>query len=565
MADSRQILIRKFHSISPRCLTVLILSFILLTAAFIRLVNLGISPPGLNQDEAANAWNAYCLLKTGKDQTGQSWPIFYMHALGGNRTPLYIYLLLPFQAIGGLNIYTTRLPSVLGGVLTVAIIFFIGKRLFNPTVGLLAAGLLALSPWHVQQSRWGHEGNLSALLSMIPLAMLLMANMPVSDDEGRQPRPIWGALAGAATGIICYGYHSVRIFVPIFLFGSMLVVFTGWWHCFKTRKGSLAIIAFVVAFMATFGPLAWQHIFHPEGIARHVQYQEKLWVDGGPFMAIKNIALRYIRHFGFGFLFLYGDRSMIHSPPKMGLFDLYMFPLMIAGFVSILCRFRYSRAARILFVLVLIYPIGDSFFGVTYGLHALRCQLGLCGMVLLAAVGGAGIGRWLWKRKKVAALTAVLVFIVVVIGFSVRSLSYFFGEYNQQIGIYHYYHCDLVEACQWLRPRFKDVDAVFCTTDTMNQPYIVTLVAIGYDPDQWFRDEREFYRTDNYEFDLYTRYGKMYFVYGSLFEPAIANLLSSNRQSRMVFIVRPNELGFGNPVHKIFRPDGYEVLRIYER
>ena len=98
----------------------LILLFILILAAFLRLVKLGqISPPGLNQDEAANAWSAYCILKTGKDYSGAHWPIYYVRNLGGNSTPLYVYLLLPFQAIGGLNVYTARLPGALGGVFTV--------------------------------------------------------------------------------------------------------------------------------------------------------------------------------------------------------------------------------------------------------------------------------------------------------------------------------------------------------------------------------------------------------------------------------------------------------------
>ncbi|MBI5865790.1 MAG: hypothetical protein HZB38_15060, partial [Planctomycetes bacterium] len=43
---------------------------ILLLAAALRLAGLTTVPPGLNQDEAANAWNAWCLLKSGHDQHG---------------------------------------------------------------------------------------------------------------------------------------------------------------------------------------------------------------------------------------------------------------------------------------------------------------------------------------------------------------------------------------------------------------------------------------------------------------------------------------------------------------
>ena len=87
------------------------LAVILVVGTILRVANLGQSPPGLNQDEAINAWNAHCLLKTGKDQVGVAWPIFYSRAIGENRTTLYYYFSIPFQAMGGLNVVTTRLPS----------------------------------------------------------------------------------------------------------------------------------------------------------------------------------------------------------------------------------------------------------------------------------------------------------------------------------------------------------------------------------------------------------------------------------------------------------------------
>jgi 4-amino-4-deoxy-L-arabinose transferase-like glycosyltransferase len=127
---------------------------ITLLGAGLRLYNLRQSPPGFNQDEAANAWNAWCLLKTGKDQHGVSWPIFYTKSLGGNSSTLFIYAIIPFQAIGGLNIVTTRLPGAVGGIITILLIYYVGRRLFNEATGLWAALLLTLNPWHLQQSRW---------------------------------------------------------------------------------------------------------------------------------------------------------------------------------------------------------------------------------------------------------------------------------------------------------------------------------------------------------------------------------------------------------------------------
>lgn len=214
----------------------ILLFIILLLAAFLRLVNLSQSPPGLNQDEAANAWSAYCMLKTGKDYTGASWPIYYMRNLGGNSTPLFIYMILPFQAIGGLNVYTSRLPAVCAAVFTVWLSYFVAKKLFDTGTGLATAALLAFNPWHLQQSRWGHEASIAPLLGLIPLAGMLWANLPVSNDKNNHPRPVIAGISGVLAGIGCFGYHSVRLFVPIFIFALVLFNLPQWWKNVKTKK-----------------------------------------------------------------------------------------------------------------------------------------------------------------------------------------------------------------------------------------------------------------------------------------------------------------------------------------
>ena len=52
--------------------TAAVLAAIIFIATAVRLAGLSAVPPGLNHDEAANAWNAYCLLRTGHDQVGET-------------------------------------------------------------------------------------------------------------------------------------------------------------------------------------------------------------------------------------------------------------------------------------------------------------------------------------------------------------------------------------------------------------------------------------------------------------------------------------------------------------
>jgi len=59
---------------APR--TRLLLAAIVVAAAALRLPLLGSVPPGLIPDEASTAYDAYSVLKTGRDQYGELLPLF---------------------------------------------------------------------------------------------------------------------------------------------------------------------------------------------------------------------------------------------------------------------------------------------------------------------------------------------------------------------------------------------------------------------------------------------------------------------------------------------------------
>jgi 4-amino-4-deoxy-L-arabinose transferase-like glycosyltransferase len=562
---------------SPSRCSKILLFAILLFAAALRFYNLRTAPPGLNQDEAANAWSAYCLLKAGKDYHYRtSWPIFYVRNVGGNSSTLYVYLMMPFQAIGGLNVYTTRLPAAVGGVLAVWLTFFVGRRLFNPATALVAAALLAVDPWHLQHSRNGLESSITPLCSIVPLALLLWAGLLSGDKKMTlSPRPAAAALAGLLTGIGCFGHWEVRIFVPVFLFLVVLFTLPDCWKTIKTRKGALAVALFVLGFAVTWGSLIWQHIFHPEGIARHLSFSPDR-IDNVSFAeAFKNVALRYIQHFSPAFLFIEHDPNPFFSPPHMGYFYWYMLPLMVAGLIWLLWRFKSSVSARLLLASLLAYPVGDCLVW-GGGLSILRSAPGVCALVLLSAVGAVDTVRWLWAKSYKAAIVAAVIFSIVVIGMNIKYLHYFYGKYSREPDVYHYFHTDLVEACEWLQPRFNDFDIVFCTANGLNMPYVISTVVLGYDPKLWFSQPRDFITIG--EWDYYTRYGKMHFLYDySTF--SFLELQKNFAPGRVLLILRPEEytalIGFEelerpdefkleNPtehiIHKIYGPDGGEVL-----
>src|SRR3972149_7127291 len=142
--------------------TVQIVAVILLAAA-LRFFALGANPPSPYWEEAALGYDAYSILKTGKDFHGNSWPLVAFESFGDYKPSLYFYAAVPSIAVFGLNTFAVRFPSAFFGSLTVFLVFLLLKSMLPKklsAVAPLAALFLAISPWHILVSRVGFETNL---------------------------------------------------------------------------------------------------------------------------------------------------------------------------------------------------------------------------------------------------------------------------------------------------------------------------------------------------------------------------------------------------------------------
>src|SRR5438270_3600910 len=88
------------------------IALIIVLGFFLRIVNLQVSPPGFNADEAALGYNAYSILKTGKDEWGETLPLVFK-SFSDYKPGVYVYLDIPFVALFGLNELAVRLPSII--------------------------------------------------------------------------------------------------------------------------------------------------------------------------------------------------------------------------------------------------------------------------------------------------------------------------------------------------------------------------------------------------------------------------------------------------------------------
>lgn len=138
------------------------LIFVILMAVGIavRIIGFGVIPGDLNQDEAFAGYNAYTMLQYGVDSAGYRFPV-YLFTWGSGMSALNTYLMMPFMAIFGPQIWVIRMPQLIVACLTLWVVYLLIKRMYNEKTALFVMFLLVICPWHITMSRWGLDANLA--------------------------------------------------------------------------------------------------------------------------------------------------------------------------------------------------------------------------------------------------------------------------------------------------------------------------------------------------------------------------------------------------------------------
>lgn len=174
----------------------------LLLALSLRLVNLGGRPFWYDE--------AFAVLYAEKPFAAMLYGTITPDASGAAADvhPLFYYSLLHgWLKLVGDSPAGARSLSVLFGVATVGLIYLLGKRLFEERVGLSAALLVALSPFHVYYSQ---EARMYALLGLVAMAALFFF-VRAWEDGG------WGNWVGYAffAALTLYAHNLGAIFLAV--------------------------------------------------------------------------------------------------------------------------------------------------------------------------------------------------------------------------------------------------------------------------------------------------------------------------------------------------------------
>lgn len=191
----------------------IIVAIIILLSFFIKVYSLDKSPPSVGFDEAGLGYNAYSILKTGKDEYGNFMPLS-LRSFNDYKPALYAYLSIPFIAVMGLNEISTRMVSVIAGTFSLLFLYFFLKEFVkNKYLRWFVFVVLAFQPWRVHFSRVALEANLSACFFVIGAWFLYKNNFLLKIKETFLKKllvPFFFALSA-------YSYHGARAAVPVFI------------------------------------------------------------------------------------------------------------------------------------------------------------------------------------------------------------------------------------------------------------------------------------------------------------------------------------------------------------
>jgi 4-amino-4-deoxy-L-arabinose transferase-like glycosyltransferase len=402
----------------------LILLIIVTIGSILRFYNVWENPPGLYIDEVSGGYNSYTILQRGEDEHGNKFPVFFK-AFGEYKMPLYVYATSGAIGVFGKNEFAIRFTSVMCGILSLFMFYFLIKKLLEldktkltskikSLLPIVSTFLLSISSWHIHFSRGGFEANLALLLYISAIYFFLLYI--------KKHKNIYLIGLVLLLALTPYTYNIYRIIAP----ATLMLLFA--FILNKSHKTLKYILPAMILFLVLFIPII-QFSLTEEGLVRFTQtsafseykqdsLSEKIYVY--PMVYLKN----YLSFFSFDFLFNFGDGNGRHQVPGFGLLYRWQFPFLLIGFYYLMTR-KKSVLKYCVLLILLLTPLGASV--AVPSPHSLRA---LPMVIPLAVFTACGLIVFFEKIKKLRKGIIALLGMIVFYEFIIYAHFYYFHYPN---------------------------------------------------------------------------------------------------------------------------------------
>ncbi len=468
----------------------LTLIFIIILASFLRLYKLDTVPVSMFGDEMDVGYQAYSILKTGKDYYGNFMPL-HIQSIAEWRTPVYIYSVVPTVAIFGITPLGVRLPAAIFGILGVIGFYFLIRKIRLTYLGInsssletVASFLLAISPWHIQYSRAGFEAT-QMLFFLIAGIFFFFESLKKNSN--------FLLVSAAFFGLMPWVYSTAKLFTPMLVI-FLILIFSRNLSKLNKRNlaGSILVFAlFIVPLVFTilFGGGAQRFSYisvfsdptikHEVGVARDIDG----WGNNVFSRAFHNkftfwgeaVIDNFLNSFSNNFLFVGGDINLRHSIKGMGMFYKVEFIALILG-ISFFFLKNVDTKIRIFFAFWIIAGAIPSAITREGGGHATRLIIILPPLLFLISYG---INFLTNKRF-------LLYFYFFVLGMLFINYQHLFWIHNPTYSErwWHYGWKESVSFIKQVEDKYSKV--VITTAD--EPPLVFFLASYEYPPSRWHEE-----------------------------------------------------------------------------
>lgn len=513
-------------------------SLVIILAIFLRFYQLGNIPSGLTNDEADIGYDAYSILKTGKDQWGEKFPINFK-GFGDYRPPFYTYIAIPFINIFDLNALSVRFPSVVFGVASIIAIYFCAKKLFGSGIGLLSALILSISPWAIGLSRVGIESNVAMFFLLLSLLFLLKSEKKI--------RSLYIGIFFLALTVYTYSAYLLFSFLVLAIF------FLIYLRCLSKIKLIIALLLFLILLF----PVISKNIsattrFSQVGLISNVKsvglIQELNASRGACLKQFSTFACKifgnkvtlfageftknYFSHFSFKLLYFEGAENQYSILHKRGLGYSFEALFLILG---IYCLLKYRKKKSLfLLLLLLASPIPDSLTG--EGNYS-RASIMMPFLIIIEGVGFFHLIQSAISIKKKLLVRSVVALIMIfifssVMSFCIKYFTYFKDNYSK------YSEYGYGELMKDIYRNKDEYDAIYISrylNDT--KQYIYYLFYNKYDPRNFQLKNEVEYNRDEDGWTNVSKIDNIHFVKSLPDIEYYSELLSK----KVLFVAHPSE------------------------
>ena len=516
----------------------ILLFLIIALSFFLRVYKVSSIPPALNWDEVSIAYNAYSVLKTGRDEWGQFLPLHFK-SYGEYKLPAQIYASIPGIAIFGLNEFGVRITPVIYGTLTVLLLYLLIQEAFKiRSVSLMSAFLLAVSPWHVQLTRASFESSFSLFWVLMAIWFLL---------KGLK-KPKWLIFSMLPFGFSVYTYNSARVFTPLFLFATAIIFRKYFW---EKRKWFLVSVALFTALMIPLVPFVLSgeagaryklvSITDEKGLVPRINERRGASTLPGilPRLVHNKVtylsfyfARNYLAHFAPDFLFIHGAGHRQHHVQGVGELYLFQSPFLLLGLYYLFKKKDRNLKILLPWLLLAFVPVALTNDSIP---NALRTVIAAPVYQIFTALGIYAVYGWV-KNKKLFYLLIGISIIIFLINFSafLKNLFVYYPiKYSRD------WQYGNKEAVEYIKENEDKYDLITFTRH-YGEPHMFTLFYLKYDPAQ-FQNIPNLDRFETYDWVRVLKFDKFYFPDLGDKGTQYQDIINANPGKKILFIGKPGD------------------------